>query len=284
MWQLDEPRIEADFILFDEAQDANPVMKSIVEQQTHAQVLWVGDSCQAIYEWNGAVNALERIDGAKRCFLTNSFRFGPAIAEVANRVLDALGASPGVVGLDSIDSTVGPVDEPDVVLCRTNAAAVDTVMSNLDTGRTVALVGGAQEVVTFAEAAVKLQNREWTPHPELSCFTSWPEVVEYVAQDQQGHELALLVGLVEEYGAERIIAALDRTIPEAAADIVVSTAHKAKGREWGSVRLAADFPDAPDRPEELRLVYVAATRARNRLSAAAVPFFSSHFPRQEAIA
>ena len=67
----------------------------------------------------------------------------------------------------------------------------------------------------------------------------------------------------------------------AAAERVLSTAHKAKGLEWPRVRLAADFPrleelDAVDRdglpcltPEErdqeLHLLYVAATRARQQL-------------------
>jgi superfamily I DNA/RNA helicase len=67
----------------------------------------------------------------------------------------------------------------------------------------------------------------------------------------------------------------------AAADRVLATAHKAKGLEWARVRLADDFLglaelDALDRdglphltPEErdqeLHLLYVAVTRARQRL-------------------
>ena len=66
-----------------------------------------------------------------------------------------------------------------------------------------------------------------------------------------------------------------------AAERVLSTAHKAKGLEWPSVRLADDFPtlgelDAADREgvawltaeerdQELHLLYVAATRAMLRL-------------------
>jgi superfamily I DNA/RNA helicase len=49
--------------------------------------------------------------------------------------------------------------------------------------------------------------------------------------------------------------------------VIVSTAHKAKGREWDSVRLASDFASAclgkhPDAPSEVRLFYVAMTRAK----------------------
>jgi superfamily I DNA/RNA helicase len=51
---------------------------------------------------------------------------------------------------------------------------------------------------------------------------------------------------------------------------VISTAHKAKGREWRSLRLLDDFvrQDSvePD-PAEMRLLYVAITRAKEQLDA-----------------
>jgi hypothetical protein len=39
------------------------------------QVIYVGDPYQQIYEWRGAVNAMEHIR-APECALTESFRFG----------------------------------------------------------------------------------------------------------------------------------------------------------------------------------------------------------------
>lgn len=283
-WQLTHPSIGTDFILVDEAQDMNPVMRAIVLDQTDAQKVWVGDTQQQIYAWNGAINAMAAVD-ADRAYLTQSFRFGPPIAAVANRVLGALDAPLRITGLDSIDSTVGPVPDPDVILCRTNATAVSTVLGMQQAGRRVALVGGATEVVAFARAALELQQKGWTPHPELACFDTWAEVVAYVDQDELGRELALMVGLVEDYTPQVIIDALGQTIPEEVADVIVSTAHKAKGREWSRVRLAGDFPEPQqrgDQAEELRLVYVAATRARHQLDVSAVPFFFT--ARQEVVA
>lgn len=53
---------------------------------------------------------------------------------------------------------------------------------------------------------------------------------------------------------------------ERSASITISTAHKAKGREWDTVRLYGDFPHVDNMSdEELRLVYVAVTRARKHL-------------------
>lgn len=55
-------------------------------------------------------------------------------------------------------------------------------------------------------------------------------------------------------------------------EVVISTAHKAKGREWDSVRLAGDFkhPDDMD-TADLRLTYVAVTRAKEKLDISQIP-------------
>ncbi|ASR10761.1 hypothetical protein CHY08_27155 (plasmid) [Rhizobium leguminosarum bv. viciae] len=67
----------------------------------------------------------------------------------------------------------------------------------------------------------------------------------------------------------------EQTVDEEKADLVISTAHKSKGREWKSVRLMDDFlrssptdkeNSGPD-PAEMRLLYVALTRAKESLEA-----------------
>lgn len=269
MWELDEPHIDADAIMFDESQDASPVMLSIIEQQAgHAQLIFVGDSQQAIYEWRGAVNALDNAPGQdNRTFLTQSFRFGPDIADVANVLLEKCGAELRLTGLDSIDSCVDYLTQPKAVLTRTNAVAMETVLKEQGMGRRPLLLGGGTEILAFANGAKDLQTKGRTGYPDLACFDSWQQVVEYVRLDPQGDELALNVKLVEEYGVDLILEALGK-MPrrESEADIVVSTAHKAKGREWDTVKLASDFkfPDgAEDLPVgEWRLLYVACTRAK----------------------
>jgi UvrD-like helicase family protein len=275
LWQLSDPKIGADFILFDEAQDANPVMVAVVAAQTHAQLVWVGDSQQQIYEFTGAINALAKVPAEHRTFLTQSFRFGPAVADVANHVLAQIpDAELRLIGTDQIVSTVAAVAQPDAILTRTNAAAVETVLSAIENETSVHLVGGGDDVARFARAAKKLMNNERTDHPELACFESWGEVQEYVAMDEQGGDLRLLVSLVDRFTVEVILAALDTQVPEHEADLVVSTAHKAKGREWDTVRIASDFPEdkIAGNASELRLLYVAVTRARRELDITAIPF------------
>lgn len=274
LWHLSRPRINADVILFDEAQDANPVMAAVVADQPHAQVVYVGDSQQAIYEWTGAVNALANFAAESRTFLTMSFRFGPEVASVANRVLGRIeGADLRLIGAGGA-GVVGPVADPDVILCRTNAVAVDQVLRAKDARRRPHLVGGGADVVAFAKAAQSLMDEGWTSHPELACFSSWVEVIDYVDNDEQGSDLKLLVSLVEKYGVATIERALEQMPTEDRADLIISTAHKSKGRQWGSVVLAGDFPTGKDRKtglpvepavSELRLLYVAVTRARREL-------------------
>lgn len=275
-WHLSGPTIHADFILFDEAQDANPVMQAIVSAQTHAQLVWVGDSQQQIYTFTGAVNALAQVPAENRTYLTQSFRFGVAVAEVANEILNRLNADLRLVGTESIPSVVSAVESPDAILTRTNATAVRSVLRLQTEGRRVALVGGGEEVVRFAKGARDLMDTGHTEHPDLACFDSWGEVKAYVDEDEQGGELRLLVKLVEDFGVPVILDALDRTMRESDAEVIVSTAHKSKGREWDAVQLAGDFPP-PEKinDEELRLLYVAATRAKLTLDIEAVAVLAS---------
>ena len=272
IWELGihgAPVIPGDYILFDEAQDASPVLLSVVEQQ-QCQVVFVGDAQQAIYEWRGAVDALSTVPADATCFLTNSFRFGPEIAEVANALLASIpSAELRLVGRGK-DGTVGPVDSPDAILTRTNGGAVSVVLSQLDAGRTVHLVGGGGEVARFATAASQLQSGVPTDHPELAIFDSWAAVQDYVANDPQGSELKVLVKLIDDYGIEAILTAVGNTVSEADADVVVTTAHKSKGREWDSVSIHSDFPEA-DSDSERRLQYVAVTRAKVSLDFEACP-------------
>lgn len=269
LWEQSSPVMPVDFVLFDEAQDASPVLMSIVQQQADAQKVWVGDSNQQIYEFTGAVNALAKVDAEHHTMLTQSFRFGDAIAGAANSVLSRLDTDMRIRGLASVDDVVGEVANPDAILTRTNALCVTEYLTYRAMNRAPHIVGGGDEVVRFAEAAESLMSSGWTPHPELTCFKSWGEVQDYVATDVQGDELRLLVRLVDEFSPRTIIAELRKMTPARDADLTISTAHKSKGLEWDRVSLSSDFPiateDKPLTPQDERLLYVAVTRARREL-------------------
>lgn len=286
LWQLgtgnDRPVIAADYILLDEAQDTAPVFLDILKQQEHALLIFVGDSNQAIYEWRGAVDAMRAYPQAPRKLLSQSFRFGQAVADVANSVLAQLEDPTDLImrGLESIPTRVCEVKEPRCYLYRTNAGAVGRLMQAMGDNKRGHLIGGSKEVVDFCRAAMDLQAGRGTQHPELGCFADWNEVVEYSAQDE-GQDLRLMVKLIKEFRAEKIVAALEHMPKEEDADLILSTAHKSKGREWASVKLGPDFPTANKMTDaDRRLLYVAATRAQEELDISECPTFCGGYDKQ----
>jgi len=286
LWQLSDPVLAYDFVCFDEAQDADPAIADVVARQD-AQLVAVGDSAQAIYAWRGATDFLERLDIAERVALTQSWRFGPAVAEEANVWLGVLDARLRLRGSSHRDSTVGTLDAPDAIFCRSNAGCVGEVMAAQDDDRRVALVGGGEDMVGLAEAARRLRAGEPAGHPELVALEDWAEVADYAEHDPGGSDLAVAVRLIDRHGPEAIIAAVRSCVTtEAEAELTTSTAHRAKGREWNQVLVAGDFkepkPDpvtgqpGPIRPDEAMLAYVTVTRAMTRLDNTGLAWVHTH--------
>ncbi|MEU3002233.1 MULTISPECIES: UvrD-helicase domain-containing protein [unclassified Streptomyces] len=291
IWALTQPRIPADFLLLDEAQDTNPVVEQVFNaQRNHAQLVMVGDSAQAIYQWRGARDIMTAFRGTELT-LSRSFRFGPDLAAEANRWLSIATAPLRLAGTDAIPTTLGPVDQPDAILCRTNVGAMRQVMQLLDTDHRVALTGGGESLRALARAADDLRAGRRTFHPELLLFPTWGDLQDYAANDPAGRDLQPLVDLVDTHGTDAILNAVHRLNPENTADVTVSTAHKSKGREWASVKIADDFTPPRDTDQkddhgqpvpgpvdkaEARLAYVAVTRARQRLDLGGLSWINDH--------
>jgi ATP-dependent exoDNAse (exonuclease V) beta subunit len=285
MWALTRPQLDYEFILLDEAQDTNPVVDQVFNaQRGAAQLVMVGDSAQAIYGWRGAQDVMSDFEGAQ-LGLTQSFRFGPAIAEEANRWLTVVDAPIRLTGDPRLATEVGEVKHPDAVLCRTNVGAVLEVMAQLAAGKKVALVGGGDALRSLALAARDLQAGRNTNHPELFLFTSWIELQDYAANDPSGHDLAPLVELIDNHGIDVVLESVAQLIDERHAQVTVSTEHKAKGREWNTVRIADDFTEpenedgsrpAPIQDTDARLAYVAVTRARHLLDLGGLEWIRDH--------
>lgn len=268
LWQLSEPRLPVDVVLFDEAQDANPAIADVVDRQRdHAQVVLVGDSNQQLFGWRGAIDAMVGFDG-RRLMLSQSFRFGQAIADEANKWLSHLDTELRLRGNPEIASTIGTLAQADAILCRTNAGVIAECMHAIQERRRVALVGSDEQIRKLAEAAVTLKAGQGTDHPELCLFKTWGELQEYVQQDQAGSDLKTFVQIIDTHGPDAVIATMACLVDEHSAETVVSTAHKSKGREWASVRASSDFrvlgTGEIDRTKAM-LAYVTCTRARMML-------------------
>lgn len=272
LWTLSNPVIPADFILFDEAQDADPLMMGALIRQDK-QTIYVGDAHQQIYEWRGALNAMKRLP-YPQTLLTQSFRFGQSIADVANVFLTALQEDIPLKGNPNQPSTVGKSlvhGAKDAILCRTNATAMSHLLDGLKLGHKVALQADSQRILRFCQGADSLKNgKSAYGIPELAYFNHWGEVQEF-SETGEGSDLKTWVKLIEEHGTATITKAINSLTTQSHADYVVSTAHKSKGLEWNRVQISDDFLydtntlSVKITPEELRLLYVACTRGKTNL-------------------
>lgn len=270
-WSLDKPQLETDFILFDEAQDADPIMLNLLKNQS-AMTIWVGDKHQQIYDWRGAENAMQSLN-IPEAKLTKSFRFGQAVADSANLILkNLLKEDVPLIGNEKIKSTIGSVDEPDAYLVRTNAGAFNLALLLANEGRRPKVEVDAESLSKQIKDAEKLSlGIELDKTSDYYGFDTWEEAVMY-ANDYPSADITPFTKLIVKNGIPRLKAAL-ANMSQTEGDCIVSTAHKSKGLEFGSVLLFNDFNwnENLDKNKvlmdegEARLTYVAATRAQNNL-------------------
>lgn len=284
IYALSNPKINYDFILFDESQDTDKLMLGILKQQTN-RIIFVGDPYQQIYEWRGAVDAMAQFEGIET-YLTQSFRFGEAIATLANGLLRYLKAEKPLIGAGQqgfVDTSNPFPHDTNAILCRTNAGAIGIALEYLERHKNrrlyLELSGSPQEMLDLLKA---INDFETNPqagryHEILANFADFAELKEYCEQFPNDQNISGVFRLYMRYGYQY----LSRTIEafrsnEQHHDVTITTVHKAKGREWENVLLADDFEGRSfsvdtkanvkiNGEAEARLLYVAITRAKKGL-------------------
>jgi hypothetical protein len=269
MWALTDPKLPFDFVLLDEAQDSNAVVLDLLQKQ-NIQVVYVGDKYQQIYAWRGAVNAMEKIKTPSTSQLSYSFRFGPNIAAVANHFLTLLGERNLVIGDPRKTLMPNCFVQNQTVLCRTNFGVMGELFSAVEAGKRPHIIGSTYDLKGLLMEVARLKNGEYSNHPDFIGFSNWDEVIEF-SESPEGEGLKSFVNMVKNYGDQELLKKLSFCHNnENTADVIISTVHKAKGREWDFVRLGNDFSKPKQdengfyqlNPEEVRLLYVAVTRGR----------------------
>ncbi len=271
LWSLDSPRLNADFVLLDEAQDTNPVILDVLKKQK-CQIVYVGDRHQQIYEWRGAVNAMDEIMTAHELKLTQSFRFGPAIADVANPILRKLGEEQPLIGNSARQSRIG-ITRPQAILARTNSNLIVRFIDLIDKGKRVAIQGGSDEQLAILKEMQKIRNGFGSSLSEFLGIRTWEELKSFTETDE-GQSFGTLVKLADTHTIPKLIACLRKCSSIESAEVTMSTLHKAKGLEWNKVELLSDFAPKSEAEsgkiaklsnEDLRILYVAVTRAKEEL-------------------
>jgi hypothetical protein len=284
VWQAFEgaplPR-SFDVVAGDEVQDFNPAQADAMSRHDACQ-LWIGDPNQEIFKWRGACKAMSSIKASAVFNLTESRRFGPEIAGVANKVL-ALGSekTPPLVGIGQPGTLLKNADpeRPFTWLFRTNMQLLLEVVGAIDKGYRVHVIGGLTEACNLLESVWYAYCGQYDRimHPMIRLLGQWSALIE--ASEYQ-HELRLAITQVKKLGTG-ILSIVNKVreageVPEQYADLVFSTIHKSKGLEWDRVKVASDFEDLVYyRPkigdyktdeDVMHLAYVAATRAKQTLA------------------
>jgi len=292
LYQLSQPVLRYDEIMLDEAQDTNPVTQDFVMRQAQhgTRILLAGDPYQQIYAWRGAVDALGRVE-ANPYYITQSFRFGPQVAGVANTILRTFfNEQRPLVGLGS----EGVIAEewttpPYTYLSRTNAflfahacglAGRYTLYTPGTRGNEMPLFASVMDTYhLFKDDKYSIKDHE------LKFFQDWWEFKKAVEDGVMGAEYVVSAAIVEKYkeGTPQQIEKVRASLVDdpAQAQINLFTAHRAKGLEWDNVILCDDFVELFDEesgklkqlgtgfnqipPDEINLLYVAATRAKKVL-------------------
>ena len=250
-WAVSKPVIDYDFILFDEAQDADSLMLSVLQSQK-CQIIYDGDRHQQIYGWRGAINAIEKID-ANEGWLTQSFRFGQPLADACTPILRHLGESNTIKGFgnntqifDSMSSNV------EAVLCRSNAGAIAKLLELVKEGKKATINLDVNESIKFIEDLAELEentrkvNLDKANVPVYETkngkvhYRSFEELELYLDEYSGDAETQLYHRIFKNYDVGFITAML-RQAKSQSDGIFITTAHKAKGLEWDSVMLHTDF-------------------------------------------
>lgn len=282
MWQvwmdLTGYQLPYEILCLDEAQDSNALSSHIFMAQSTQKVA-VGDDCQTLYEWRGAVDSMAKLSssGALVLNLSQSFRFGHEIAEEANEWLMNLNNPFLLRGSDGQPGEIGPFDRslPRAVICRTNAGVIGEAMAALDRGHPFFIVGGSKDMINLVKAMKDLKECKKPSHQMVAAFKTWEDLKQYAESEMCDEaDLKLVVSLLGRYSAGQIMTALlgaEKNRDQA--HTVLSTAHKFKGDEHLNVMIGPDYkepePDseghvAIERPDAMA-AYVAVTRARVRL-------------------
>ncbi len=292
-FQLQNPKLEYDYIFFDEGQDASPAMLDVFLKQSAKKVI-VGDSNQQIYSWRYAINSLDRIN-FKEFILSNSFRFDRHIANIAMDILE----TKKQIGLFKPIVINGIGEQEEIItkatLARTNIKLLELAIKDVFENKTVKSIYfeghistykfGEHNSIMYDILSLYFNKRDKIKHSLIKEFSNIKELITY-SKKTENNELSMLISLVIKYKGKLysfINGLKDIHLTNSKkneADMIYSTVHKCKGMEYDEVFLADDFyteeriTEAYEENnynvnrlnEEINLLYVAITRARCKIN------------------
>ena len=294
-FQLSNPNLNYDYILFDEGQDASPAMLDVFFKQNAIKVI-VGDTHQQIYGWRFAVNSLEKAD-FKTYHLSTSFRFGQDIANLAMGILKFKKHIGDYQNIPISGKGINKTTQSKAILARTNLGLLLRAIEYITDNKNVSNIyfEGNINSYTYADEGASLYDvlhlyngKHSSVKDKLIKSMKTMEDLEDYIDKTEDMQLGMMVEIVKEYGNKipSIIKSLkDKHVENEAkesAEMIFSTVHRCKGMEYDVVELVNDFmteekleklkteKKAEDLNiaklnEEVNLLYVATTRTKHSL-------------------
>jgi F-box protein 18 (helicase) len=293
-FQLSNPKLNYDYILFDEGQDASSAMLDVFLKQKATKVI-VGDTHQQIYGWRYAVNSLEKAD-FKNYNLSTSFRFSQDIANLAMDVLKFKRH----INQESHIHVLGKGSSNELkskaVLARTNLGLLVKAIRYVTEKKKVNHIyfEGNINSYTYADEGASLYdvlnlyngNHHLVKDKLIKAMKDLVELEDYIEKTEDV-QLGMMVEIVTEYGNEipNIIKAIKEkhisNDEKEKAEMIFSTVHRCKGMEYDTIQLVGDFITEEQLEklkegndggllndklnEEINLLYVAITRTKNSI-------------------
>ena len=267
LFQLKNISLPYDVIMFDEGQDASATMLAVFLRQKAVKII-VGDESQAIYGFRFAVNSLQRVareqaDRFHAFSLSNSFRFGPPIASLADCVLDWKRIiDPEYRRVPIVGRNVAPAKAVGchATIGRTNISVLAEAIESLCVREEIGSLyfEGQFSSYTYMDSGASLMDilhmRMGRPrlirNPLLQSMDGIDELKEYI--DLTGEKaMKIALEVVEKYQEdlpyflEQIKAAHQDDANRLRADRIFSTVHRCKGMEYDSIQIEDDFIELP---------------------------------------
>lgn len=260
LFQLNVKQLPFDVIMLDEAQDANPATLAILKSQHSSQKIMVGDTYQSIYTFRGAINAMEQFEKAEQFFLTNSFRFGQAVADYSNYILGMMGETKEIKGLGQTtieerkDRGAWNYSSKKAVLFRNNNSIFNYAFERIK-GKKIYFEGGVKNYnldSIYDIYNLYLGDTKKIRDPLIASFNNIQQLQES-ALVNGNPQIVNQCSLVLKYGKSfqgKMNELKSRVVDEEKdADIILTNVHKAKGKEYNHVELDEDFNTSPISPK-----------------------------------
>lgn len=287
----DYPADLYDIVFIDEVQDLNSAQHALLRKLVRpgGKLIAVGDRFQSIYGFRGAdPRSMERLKADWNMVelpLDVSYRCASSIIAAAQQIIgeDTIrpreGAPAGSVEVSTLDKLRVEAQEGDMILCRINAPLVGLALGLIKAGKKAIIRG--RDIGATLSGLVR-RSKAATIAELLTYVADWKSdrMRKAIAAKKSESALQLiedqadtLTAIAEECReVEQVLETLSNLFRDDRVGVTLSTVHKAKGLEAGTVWIAGPellpapwAKSAAEQEQEKHIAYVATTRAMARL-------------------